>query len=110
MPDIIQSLRSALSEQDAAKVLHIANEVVKQYDQGKIVELPFIAMVEQTLVNGKFKMTKGLQAFNGRYGVVYVNKRKWETPLIDICSDHAYDYKSAANELKKALKMEEKQC
>lgn len=40
MPDIIETLRSALSEQDAAKVLHIANEVVKLHDEGLIKVLP----------------------------------------------------------------------
>jgi hypothetical protein len=40
MSDIIESLRYALSEQDAAKVLHIANEIVQQYDEGLIKVLP----------------------------------------------------------------------
>ena len=40
MPDIIQFLRTALSEQDAAKVLRIANDVVQQYDEGLIKVLP----------------------------------------------------------------------
>lgn len=40
MSDIIEALRSALAEQDAAKVLHIANEVVRQHDEGLIKVLP----------------------------------------------------------------------
>ena len=40
MPDIIDSLCSALSEQDAAKVLHIAEKIVQQYDEGLIKALP----------------------------------------------------------------------
>lgn len=40
MSDIIQTLSSAISEQDAVKVLHIANDIVKQYDEGLIKVLP----------------------------------------------------------------------
>lgn len=40
MPNLLESLKSALSTQDAAKALHIASEIVQQYDEGLIKELP----------------------------------------------------------------------
>lgn len=36
----------------------------KAHDDGRLVELPIIAMVEQTLENGKFKNSAKAQAFN----------------------------------------------
>lgn len=62
----------------------------KAHDDGRLVELPIIAMVEQTLENGKFKNSAKAQAFNGRYAVVYIDKSKWSTPLIDICGSTPY--------------------
>lgn len=40
MSDIIDSLRAAISQQDGAKVFHLANELVMQYDSGLIKVLP----------------------------------------------------------------------
>lgn len=60
-------------------------------DKELIVELPFIAMIEQTIENGKFCKKKSEQKFNGRYCVVYLDKDKWSSPLIDICGTRYYN-------------------
>lgn len=72
-------------------------------DKSRIIELPFIAMIEQYLVNGKFADNIHLQKFNGCYATVYIDKNKWGTPLIDICGKDAYNTDEAEerlNELK----------
>lgn len=56
----------------------------KAEQEGRLLELPFVAMVEQSLQDGKMK-PMGDQKHNGRYAVVYVDRNKWKSPLIDIC-------------------------
>lgn len=60
--------------------------------------MPFIAMIEKTTVNGEFCKKRSEQKFNGRYCVVYEDKTKWETPLIDICGLQPYDKCEAIEE------------
>ncbi len=60
-------------------------------DKELIVELPFIAMIEQTIESGKFCKKHSEQKFNGRYCVVYLDKEKWSSPLIDICGTMCYN-------------------
>lgn len=72
--------------------------LVKAQDEGRVVELPFVAMVEQSLQDGEMKPQRD-QRFNGRYAVVYSGKGKWGCPLIDICgtaynSDQAEERKN----------------
>ena len=50
-------------------------------DNGVIVT-PCVAMVEQFIKDGKFD--KKYKAHNGRIAVVYFDKSKWNSPLIDI--------------------------
>lgn len=69
-------------------------------DKSRIIELPFIAMIEQYLVNGKFADNIYLQKFNGRYATVYIDKNKWGTPLIDICGKNSYRTEEAEERLK----------
>ena len=59
-------------------------ELAKAEKDGRLEELPFVAMVEQSLQDGKMKPL-GDQKHNGRYAVVYVDRNKWKSPLIDIC-------------------------
>ena len=66
--------------------------------------MPFIAMIEQTTENGKFCKKLSEQKFNGRYCLVYEDKAKWGTPLIDICGTKTYNKEEA----EKALKEKEK--
>ena len=67
----------------------------------KAVELPAIAMIERTLVDGKFKPTQKAQAFNGRIGVVYRDEtRGYKGLLVDICSEKVSDYEAAEARLK----------
>ena len=57
--------------------------------------MPFIAMIEQTTENGKFCNNEREQKFNGRYCMVYEDKTKWQSPLIDICGRKAYNTEEA---------------
>ena len=71
---------------------HIRDLLQAEQD-GRLVELPFVAMVEQSLQDGKMK-PMGDQKHNGRYAVVYVDHNKWKSPLIDICGK-PYDREEA---------------
>ena len=64
---------------------------------GRLVELPFVAMVEQSLKDGKMKPMAD-QKHNGRYAVVYVDHNKWKSPLIDICGK-PYNREEAENRM-----------
>ena len=76
-------------------------ERLKKYEDaeqdGLIIELPFVAMVEQSLQDGKMKPL-GDQKHNGRYAVVYVDHNKWKSPLIDICGK-PYNREEAENRM-----------
>lgn len=61
--------------------------------------MPFVAMIEQTTENGEFCKKKSEQKFNGRYCVVYEDKSKWGTPLIDICGTKTYNTEEAEKAL-----------
>ncbi len=47
-----------------------------------VIETPCVAMVEQFIKDGEFD--KKHIAYNGRIAVVYIDKSKWNSPLIDI--------------------------
>ena len=72
-------------------------ELVKAEQAGRLFELPFVAMVEQSLQDGKMK-PMGDQKHNGRYAVVYVDHNKWKSPLIDICGK-PYNREEAENRM-----------
>lgn len=83
-----------MSVKDALKAVETAPTV-------NAVELPCIAMVEQSLKNGKFDKTH--TSYNGKIAVVYIDKWKFNIPLIDITSRHyntceAYDRVNQLNE------------
>ena len=61
-----------------------------------VTVLPFVAMVERHIKNGKFD--KRYTNHNGKYAVVYMDKSKWGSPLIDICEKH-YNRKEAEKAL-----------
>lgn len=63
---------------------------------------PFVAMVEQFMKGGKFDRKTTIH--NGKYAVVYIDKSKWEIPLIDITE--AYYNADIALERIKMLKGE----
>lgn len=48
-----------------------------------VIVTPCIAMVEQVLKDGKMDKQKTLHCA-GKYSVIYVDKSKWQIPLIDI--------------------------
>ena len=47
-----------------------------------VIVTPCVAMVEQFIKNGEFDRKR--TAHNGRIAVVYIDKSKWNSPLIDI--------------------------
>lgn len=47
-----------------------------------VIVTPCVAMVEQFLKDGEFDRKR--TAHNGRIAVVYIDKSKWNSPLIDI--------------------------
>lgn len=87
------------------KQLHWKPEPCNSFkDKSRIIELPFVAMIEQYLVNGKFADNIHLQKFNGCYATVYIDKNKWGTPLIDICGKNTYNTDEAEKRLKELNK------
>ena len=61
------------------------------------VHLPCVAMVEQFIKDGKFNRRK--TAHNGRIAVVYIDKKKWNSPLIDI-TEQFYNTDKAQERIK----------
>lgn len=84
-----------------AQERYIYAEEQAQYliDNGVIVT-PCCAMVEQFIKDGKFD--KKHTAHNGKYAVVYIDKTKWHSPLIDI-TDQFYSAEKAIERIR-ALK------
>ena len=72
-------------------------DLKKAEQDGRLLELPFVAMCEQSLQDGKMK-PMGDQKHNGRYAVVYVDHNKWKSPLIDICGK-PYNREEAENRM-----------
>ena len=55
-------------------------------DRNNFIEIPFIAMIEQEIKDGKFNIRRTNR--NGAMAVVYIDKKKWNKPLIDITSQY----------------------
>lgn len=68
-----------------------------------VIVTPCIAMIEQFIKDGKFDRKR--TAHNGRIAVVYIDKSKWNSPLIDITEEFYNTGK--ANKRVKALKERE---
>ena len=83
MAKIACALHELNAYKDIGPIDHI-RDLIKAEQDGLIIGLPFVAMVEQSLQDGKMK-PMGDQKHNGRYAVVYVDHNKWKSPLIDIC-------------------------
>lgn len=83
MGKIACALHELNAYKDIGSIEHL-RELIRAEQEGRLLELPFVAMVEQSLQDGKMK-PMGDQKHNGRYAVVYVDRKKWKSPLIDIC-------------------------
>ena len=92
MAKIACALHELNAYKDIGPIDHIRDLLQAEQD-GRLLELPFVAMVEQSLQDGKMK-PMGDQKHNGRYAVVYVDHNKWKSPLIDICGK-PYDREEA---------------
>nr|DAG64790.1 MAG TPA: hypothetical protein [Caudoviricetes sp.] len=66
-------------------------------DRSEWVHLPCVAMVEQFIKDGNFDRRK--TAHNGRIAVVYIDKKKWNSPLIDI-TEQFYNTDKAQERIK----------
>lgn len=76
-------------------------ELEDKLEEGTLVELPCKVMIERTIDDkGNFIKTKKAQAFNGRYGILYVDKQKCTLPLIDVCTEKPYNREAAEARLK----------
>ena len=75
------------------------NDYVCPYftDTSEWVHLPCVAMVEQFIKDGKSDRRK--TAHNGRIAVVYIDKKKWNSPLIDI-TERFYNTDKAQERIK----------
>ena len=96
MAKIACALHELNAYKDLGPIDHI-RDLIKAEQDGRLVELPFVAMVEQSLQDGKMK-PMGDQKHNGRYAVVYVDHNKWKSPLIDICGK-PYNREEAENRM-----------
>ena len=69
------------------------------YESNQLKELPFITMFERVLDdNGEQRTTLKDSKYNGRYGVVYFDKKKYSAlPLFDLCGDKHYNTDAAMN-------------
>lgn len=65
-------------------------------EKSHFVELPCVAMVERFIKNGEFDRYR--TAYNGRYAVVYIDKKKWNCPLIDI-TEQSYNSEKAEEQI-----------
>lgn len=74
-----------------------ANKCEDFADRSEWVHLPCVAMVEQFIKDGKFDRRK--TAHNGRIAVVYIDKKKWNSPLIDI-TEQFYNTDKAQERIK----------
>ena len=83
-------------EKELGPIDHLRDLLQAEQD-GRLVKLPFVAMVEQSLQDGKMKPFCE-QKHNGRYAVVYVDHNKWKSPLIDICGK-PYNREEAENRM-----------
>lgn len=92
-----EEIRNALDVNDIIPEINVTvdhiRDLLQAEQDGRLLELPFVAMVEQSLQDGKMKPL-GDQKHNGRYAVVYVDRNKWKSPLIDICGK-PYDREEA---------------
>lgn len=79
----VGALRAQKDINEMGGIAHL-KELVQAENDGRLVVLPLVAMVEQSLQGGQMKPQCD-QRFNGRYAVVYLDKKKWACPLIDIC-------------------------
>lgn len=90
-PEVVEHLKLASIGEAVAEITEFdgvsidrLRELAQADKEGRCVVLPLVAMIEQSLQNGKMTPRQD-QRFNGRYAVVYVDKKKWGSPLIDIC-------------------------
>ena len=96
-----EEIKNALDVNDIIPEINVTvdhiRDLLQAEQDGRLVKLPFVAMVEQSLQDGKMK-PMGDQKHNGRYAVVYVDHNKWKSPLIDICGK-PYNREEAENRM-----------
>lgn len=79
---------------------YFAEAIADHLIENGVIITPCVAMVEQFIKDGEFD--KKCTAHNGKYAVVYVDKSKWNCPLIDI-TEQSYNTEKAEERIQ-ALK------
>lgn len=89
---VIDLTDGKISEKELLNRIHKNTEfLVAAYESNQLKELPFMVMIERVIKDGEMSKLKKDAAFNGRYAVVYFDKRRWSAmPLVDICGDVCY--------------------
>ena len=83
------------------EILNRLAELEDKIEAGTLIELPCKVIIERVIdEHGNFIKTKKAQAFNGRYGILYIDKEKYTLPLIDICTEKSYNREAAEARLK----------
>lgn len=101
MDNMRERLRTLMQEWGKANTDSFAFESVADHLlANSVIVTPCIAMVERFIKDGEFDRKR--TAHNGRMAVVYIDKSKWNSPLIDI-TEQFYNTDKAEERIK-ALK------
>lgn len=79
---LIELLEDTLHEWECDVQSETLSQIADHLLANGVIVTPCVAMVEQFIKDGEFD--KKRTAHNGRIAVVYVDKSKWNSPLIDI--------------------------
>ena len=102
--DAIRSYRCTVYRGRAqGKTLDIATHIADHLLANGVIVTPCVAMVEQFIKDGEFDRKR--TAHNGKIAVVYIDKSKWNSPLIDI-TEQFYNTEKAVERIQ-ALKERE---
>lgn len=97
---LIELYENSLPKNNGVYLKKDIEEAVDYLLANGVIVTPCVAMVEQFLKDGK--LDKRNVTHNGKYAVVYIDKSKWNCPLIDITEQYYNNEK--AKERIQALK------
>lgn len=79
---LIELLEDTLHEWECDVQTETLSQIAEHLIENGVIVTPCVAMVEQFIKDGEFDRKR--TAHNGRIAVVYIDKSKWNSPLIDI--------------------------
>ena len=97
---LIGLLEDTLHEWECDVQTETLSQIADHLLANGVIVTPCIAMVERFIKDGEFDRKR--TAHNGRMAVVYIDKSKWNSPLIDI-TEQFYNTDKAEERIK-ALK------